>query len=164
MGLEPSTGVDKRLKNILELTNKDKIILDFEGDIWALDLETVDSIVEVERFFPIPHSPIFLNGVISLHGEVITVINLPVLFEVTRKSEGLPYRVIISKMNGTYMGFYIGKASTSFLWKKAIEKMRLIKEKKRFTMGVIESDDIVIRVINWDSLLNYTMDTLSKEY
>lgn len=148
----------------MDITNKDKIIFNFNGEILALDLETIDSIIEVERFFQIPHAPVFLNGIISLHGEVITVIDLPVLFEATWKPQKPPYRVIISRMNGTYMGFHIGKASTSFLWKERIGKMKLREEKERYTMGVIESDDTVIKVIDWKSLLNHTVKTLSKGY
>ncbi|MEE8185413.1 MAG: chemotaxis protein CheW [Thermodesulfobacteriota bacterium] len=146
------------------MTSKDKIVFNFNGDMLALDLEAIDSIVEVEHISLIPYSPVFLNGIISLHGEVITVIDIPVLFETTWESQEPPYKVVISKMNGTYMGFYIGKARISFLWNERIGKMKLRKEKEKYIIGVIESDDTVIKIIDWDFLLKLTTEALSKGY
>ncbi|MFQ5585964.1 MAG: chemotaxis protein CheW [Thermodesulfobacteriota bacterium] len=136
------------------MTSSDKIVFGFRNEGLAIDVEVVDSIVEVDRFFLIPHSPPFLRGIITLHSEVVTILDLPLLFQKDRGELKPPYRLVVTRMNNALLGFHIGNAPISFLWKENIDAGQCRQEGGRYTDGVIESREMKIKVISVASLLD----------
>ncbi|MCP3677041.1 MAG: hypothetical protein GY721_05475 [Deltaproteobacteria bacterium] len=145
------------------MTASDKIVFSFWGEDLALDVDIVDSIVEVERFFRVPHSPPFLQGIITLHSEVVTVLDLPLLFHKERVEQHSPYRLVVARVKKVALGLSIGNTPISFLWKENIDDEQYGGEKgEEYSGGVIMAGEREIRMIDLSSLLHLVDSTINR--
>jgi len=132
----------------------DKIVFSFRDGDLALDVDVVDSVVEVERFFRVPHSPPFLLGIVTVHGEVITVLDLPLLFHKEKVEETSPYRLVVARTGRAALGLSIGNSTSSFLWKESLNDGQYRVEKgERYIDEVLTSEEREIGMIDLSSLL-----------
>ena len=138
------------------MTAKDKIVFTFDGEELALDVGAVDTVVEIDRFFLIPHGPDFLKGIISLNSEAIAVIDLPLLLRKEKVDNPPPHRLVVVRLDNVALALYIGTAPLSFLWKENIEPGGWKEEAGEYSMGVLQVGEREVRVIDVAALLSLT--------
>ena len=61
----------------------------------ALPLSLVDEVGELENVRPLPFLPDWVHGVTNIRGEIVSVTDLPIFFNITRKKSGKKNRVAI---------------------------------------------------------------------
>ena len=132
----------------------DKIVFSCRDGDLALDVDTVDSIVEVERFFRVPHSPLFLLGIVTVRSEVITVLDLPLLFHKEKVENSPPYRLVVARTGSATLGLSIGNSPSSFLWSESLSDGQYRVEKgEGYLAEVLISEEREIGMIDLSSLL-----------
>lgn len=63
----------------MELT----LIFKMAGRDYGLEIDAVQEIIESPAIYPIPRGRKFLQGVLNIHGEVVPLIDLPVLLDIS---------------------------------------------------------------------------------
>ncbi|MFQ5330140.1 MAG: chemotaxis protein CheW [Thermodesulfobacteriota bacterium] len=133
----------------------DKIVFSFRDGDLALDVDAVDGIVEVERFFRVPHAPLFLLGIVTVHSEVITVLDLPLLFHKEKAESAPPYRLVVARTGSATLGLSIGNSQSSFLWSESLSDGQYRVEKgDGYISEVLISEEREIGMIDLPSLLS----------
>lgn len=96
----------------------DKLIFELEGRQFGLDTSVVYRVLEVDKLFFLPGQSGMVNGIISLMGDPVTVIDC-------RKALGAPqyngqrHKIIVVRNNNRLIGFDVGEVNLSFSWEKA---------------------------------------------
>jgi len=136
------------------MTVKDKIVFTFDGEELALDIDAVDTVVESDRFFLIPHGPAFLKGLISLNSEAIAVLDLPLLLLKEKVDLPPPHRLVVVRLENAALALYIGTAPLSFLWKESIEQGRWKEEAGEYSVGTFQVGKREVRVVDVAALMS----------
>ncbi|TAN62101.1 hypothetical protein EPN18_05385 [bacterium] len=96
----------------------DKLIFELEGRQFGLDTSVVYRVLEVDKLFFLPGQSGMVNGIISLMGDPVTVIDC-------RKALGAPqdngqrHKIIVVRNNEHLIGFDVGGVNLSFSWEEA---------------------------------------------
>jgi purine-binding chemotaxis protein CheW len=84
------------------MTNFSKLLVfHIDDQRFALPINVVRKVTQVVEFTPLPKMPKYIHGVISYHGDILPVINLSYLFNISTKELDINDRLIIaSSSNG----------------------------------------------------------------
>lgn len=82
---------------------------------YGIDIMVVDGIVTVQEIRPIPNSPMYVEGIFNLRGEIIPIINLHKRFHLKRpqlsEEDKLLSGFLILQINDMKLGVIIDKVS-----------------------------------------------------
>jgi purine-binding chemotaxis protein CheW len=76
-------------------------------ELFALDILTVQEIIRVSPITPVPHCPSFVDGVITLRGKIVPVIDLRTRFELPRADHGTDTRIIVINARQVLLGLVV---------------------------------------------------------
>ncbi|MBF0288074.1 MAG: chemotaxis protein CheW [SAR324 cluster bacterium] len=78
-------------------------------EIFAIRVPDIDEITIMQKMVPVPKAPPFVNGVINLRGDVITIIDLAKVFGNTAQSAAETTRIVIVSMEEQKAGFQVDR-------------------------------------------------------
>jgi len=113
---------------------------------FALPLESIESIVQVVEISPLPKMPNHIKGIINLHGTIVPVIDLRILFRLPAKQIELSDQLIIVNTSSHKHALLVDSTSEVLELEKdnIIETDQIIKE-IQYVKGVVKlKDDIVL--------------------
>ncbi|MCX5681794.1 MAG: chemotaxis protein CheW [Candidatus Omnitrophica bacterium] len=87
------------------------IIFTISDKEYGLDIAHVQEVIRVRKFIPIPESADFVEGVMSLRGKVITLINLRKKLGLTAKDIGKTDRIIVTHIKDHSLGIIVDTVS-----------------------------------------------------
>jgi purine-binding chemotaxis protein CheW len=93
------------------------VIFELSDEDYGLDIASVESIIKMQPITSVPKAPDFVEGVTSLRGKVLPVIDLRKRFNVQNGTEANPAdrgkdtRIIVMDMNGTMLGMIVDAVS-----------------------------------------------------
>lgn len=128
----------------------DKIAFTIGERTFAIDIEAVHKILEVDRVFFIPGQSGFVNGMVSLMGEPVTVINCQKALSAPEyAASGAPHKIIVIRDKNRMVGLDIDGAGLSFVWKEKIKNVHAFlgspedmpEGTPRFTSGMIDVEE-----------------------
>lgn len=100
----------------------DKLIFELGARLYALDTSTVERIVELDRIYFLPGRAGFVEGVITLRGEPVAVVDSLMAFTGRETLEDAPtHKVIVAREDSRVIGLDIGGAEVSFLWDQELQ-------------------------------------------
>jgi len=70
-----------------------------DNDYFAIGIDSIQEVIEYKNVTRVPRSPEFMQGVINLRGQVISVVDLRVLFSMTIREVTLDTCIIIIDVN-----------------------------------------------------------------
>ncbi|OGH03199.1 MAG: hypothetical protein A2600_08420 [Candidatus Lambdaproteobacteria bacterium RIFOXYD1_FULL_56_27] len=76
---------------------------------FAIAITEIREVISPTEIRKIPKAPNFIEGVLSLRGEIIPVVDLRRLFEVD--SQGTDYRIILRAVKGVTIGYMVDQVS-----------------------------------------------------
>lgn len=125
-----------------------------EGQNYALDIMKIRQIIRPAKIRPLPQAPEFLEGVISLRGAVIPVMDLRKRFGMKINPEQEP-RVIIVSVDRQVVGVVVDEVSEviSISPDQIQPPPRLSGIPSRFLAGACQYNDSILLVLNLDELL-----------
>lgn len=76
-------------------------------ELFALDILTVQEIIRVSPITPVPHCPSFVDGVITLRGKIVPVIDLRTRFGLERAPSATDTRIIVINVHQVLLGLVV---------------------------------------------------------
>ena len=76
-----------------------------------MDIHEVERIIKMDDITRVPHSPVFVEGIINLRGRIVVVLNLLKRFGSFNEEEHQGSHIIISQMNGNSFGIMVDGVS-----------------------------------------------------
>ncbi|MDP2682341.1 MAG: chemotaxis protein CheW [Deltaproteobacteria bacterium] len=161
------------------MTDGDKLLIYIDDKIFAVDADTVDALVETERFFMLPmlqsHSfsapyPLhgggqgavgFIKGVITRRGDVVVVVDIGDLFGAPSVQGEGRYKVLVLKKDALCLGIYVGAKGLSFLWEEDLKNLEFKPLTENYIHGMIDPSGKKIRILDWQRILEETQRLVS---
>lgn len=128
------------------------IIFTLNEKYYAFSSENVEEITTKMACAPVPQSPAWVQGLVNLRGNVITLINLSKLLSPTDETKEIWYNnIIIVKNDEEKVAFMVDDVA----WVLDIEPsaiQQLDEQLDDFVSSVIQVKDQIVSVINMDKL------------
>lgn len=141
----------------------DKLVIELDGARFALDTAIIAGIVEVRSIPFLPGQTGFVNGIISLRNEPVTVVDIRRVFGVEKKAGGSPHKVVVVREKNRLLGFDIGSADISFLWEEELKDRAAGKGSSNFTSAKLDPESNPVELIDWSALFTEAARILSTE-
>jgi purine-binding chemotaxis protein CheW len=86
------------------------ILFDLAGATYGVRSREIEQLEMVGAITPVPNAPPFVDGVVSVRGQVIPVVNLRARFGFPRVELGLRSRLLVVRREGRTVGFVVDSA------------------------------------------------------
>jgi purine-binding chemotaxis protein CheW len=86
------------------------ILFDLAGATYAVRSREVEQLEMIGSVTPVPNAPAFVDGVVSVRGRVIPVVNLRARFGFERVAFDLRSRLLVMRRDGRTVGFAVDSA------------------------------------------------------
>lgn len=156
----------------------DKIAFKIGERTFGIDVEAVHKILEVNRVFFIPGQSGFVNGMVSLMGEPVAVVNCQKALEGRNAmnaheeaSNGAPHKIIVIRDKNRMVGLDIDGANLSFIWKEKIKGVHaflgspedMSDGTRIFTSSMMDVEESSpVELIDWTAVFEETKKILSQ--
>ncbi|MEW6775209.1 MAG: chemotaxis protein CheW [Bdellovibrionota bacterium] len=74
---------------------------------YAVPVSAVKEIIRAERIFPLPKTPPFIEGIISLRGDIVPVVDLRKRFDLPGGEKTAESRIVVFEMESFYVGISV---------------------------------------------------------
>ncbi|MDK2946341.1 chemotaxis protein CheW [Geotoga petraea] len=74
---------------------------------YAIDVEEIESVVDIEEVTPVPNSKEFINGVINLRGRIVPVVDLTKKINIKLPEEHEFDNILILKIDEQEIGVFV---------------------------------------------------------
>lgn len=128
-----------------------------ENEELGLDIAYVREALRPQKVFPLPKTPSFIEGVISVRGHLVALIDLRKRLHIKPLERGIEYRIIVCKVNRFIVGLIVDRLREIIEVPKQDFKpppeVVSIQTEERFFSGVAVVGERVIPVLNMERLL-----------
>ncbi len=83
------------------------VIFQIDNQKFALPLSVVESAIQIVEIRALPKSPKYICGIINLHGDIVSVINMRSLFGLPEKEVELSDKLIIVSISGLKVALWV---------------------------------------------------------
>lgn len=137
-------------------TDLQVVVFEISGQVYGIDISLVSEIIRLEKITPVPRAPAYTEGIISLRGSVIPVINLHVLFNTAPGERGEESRVIIAGSGGQRFGLIVDAVHEVKKFPAAEVKQApaVIGANQQYLKGIILDDERLIVLIDPNEILS----------
>ena len=126
-------------------------------DQYAIPLLSVKEVIGKSEFTTVPNTPPYYSGLINLRGQVVSIIDLSIMFE-TKSIDYGESSYIICEHNNNYIGLSVDSVN-SVLPVNTTELCQDIPEEgklhNRFLLGVYRQENNIIIIIDINKLCEY---------
>ncbi len=127
-------------------------------NLYCIDIENVKEVVKVKEITPLPHSPVFVKGIINLRGIIIPIISLRLKFGFEEKKSNEEYKVIIVKIDNLLVGLIVDEFLYVFSFSndkvQGIDETKDSKLSLNLISGIIRHDKNIFSIVNIKNLLD----------
>lgn len=134
------------------------IIFTLETENYGFPIETVQEIIRISTITRVPHTPVFLRGVINLRGNVIPVIDLKQRLNLGAAKLTESSRIIVVSHGGLVGGFIVDSVTEVVtIDSKDIEEppAEISREKGRHISGIAKFDNSLAVLLDSVSLFSF---------
>ena len=147
------------------------LIFDIDGQLYGINIFTLDEVLPMLEIKPIPKGPEFLEGVINLRGRIVPVVDLRKTLGYSRQAFTRESRILIASFDGRKIGFIVDGARDVLEFGQDQIHPPVVKAgPARFIEEVVklESGDMVqlmtiSKILTEESLAHLMTVTLSKD-
>lgn len=136
-----------------------------DGDLYAVDVAYVRAVIMAREVAQLPHTPGFIEGLVSVRGEMILVMNLMrrLGIESAVKAGG---NILITESFDHEIGIIVNKMAgvmevpmklKPFLRQGKGKSKGLAGEDRRFFKGIARAGDKVVRVLDIEKLMDFEL-------
>jgi purine-binding chemotaxis protein CheW len=128
---------------------------------YGIEVGQIQEVIMMQKLTPVPEAAEFVEGVISLHGHVVSIVNL-------RKKLGFESdpkllktnRILVTKHQGHFVGIVVDDVSGVLpLGKEQISPADDVLKEARYLCGVVNTENRLILVIDVEKLFSDTEKT-----
>jgi purine-binding chemotaxis protein CheW len=132
------------------------VVFRLESQEYAVVVEAVREIVEPMPVTPLPNTPVFVEGVISLRGEVIPVIDLRRRLQMPPAAPGAETRIMIAELPNQTVGVRVDGVAEVI----KLDEERIVEPDPAFTVagreyvrGLVQAGARLVVVLDLPRLL-----------
>lgn len=141
----------------------DQLVVVRVGDgFYGISVESVREIVKTQAVTPIPHTPSFVEGLMNLRGQIVTVINLEgkllsakVKVNATSNKNKAAERIVVTYQQGELIGLRVDAVEKAITLKNT--ELELPDDSGAKEQGIIEGvlqvADTLVMKLNTEQLL-----------
>lgn len=135
-------------------------LLTFEIDetVLGMDIKSVQEINKFRKITTTPKTPEYIEGMINLRGNIVTIINLGTRLSgrpVATKDENI---VIVINLDGELLGLMIDQLDQVISYDSRqldLSQTNFISNGKNFYKGVLQMPDKLVRVLNIEKIISF---------
>ncbi|MBO6242392.1 MAG: purine-binding chemotaxis protein CheW [Butyrivibrio sp.] len=136
------------------------IIFKINREMYAIDVESVNNIIQMPQITRVPSSPKYYKGIINLRGEIIPVMSLRRRMNFEDDAYTNNSRVIILNIGeDKLLGIVVDEVSEVMNIPESIieQPSPFIKSKESVVRGVGKIDDMIISILSVESVVGQRM-------
>ena len=135
------------------------VVFNLEQQQYGIDIHHVQEITRLpERFYQVPRSPAFIEGMMNLRGNVLPVVDLRTRFDLERTASNERQRILVLTLEGVTTGFIVDSVSeVRRIQRQHIEPSPALSAAQQALFGEVvrTSDDQLIQLLTVDALINH---------
>lgn len=129
------------------------VVFGLADEYYGMDIAKVEGIIKMQTITSVAKAPDYVEGVVTLRGEVLPVIDLRELFAVDAAEETLETRIIVVDMGAKKVGLIVDSVTeVMHISEEAIEPPSPIvaSAETAFIKGIAKIEDKLIILVNLD--------------
>ena len=131
---------------------------------YAVDIMQVCEVIRIRDTTPIPDAPDFVEGVINLRGNVVSIISLRKKLGFEKKELDRSSRIIIAKVDDNMLGVVVDNVTDVLTVAPGNIKLPdEVLKKARYLTGVARIKESLVPIIDISRLLSYEDKTIIAE-
>jgi purine-binding chemotaxis protein CheW len=137
------------------------VLCDLAGTTYAVRSDDIEHLEMVGQVTPVPNAPPFVDGVMSVRGRVLPVVNLRVKFGFDRHAADLRARLIVVRAAGRSLGLLVDAAREFATIPEASVQPPpdgLADISTRYLRGMAHIGDRLVLVLDIEELIRVTDD------
>lgn len=141
--------------------NNDSVIqwvtFKLDNETYGIDVMQVQEVLRVSEIAPVPGAPNYVMGIINLRGNVVTVIDTRLRFNLPQHEMDDSTRIVITEADGVVVGILVDSvAEVVDLKRSEIETSPNVgnDESSRFIQGVATVDGNLLILVDINKLLS----------
>lgn len=135
------------------------VLCELANTTYALRSDDIEQLDMVGQVTPVPNAPAFVDGITSLRGRVIPVVNLRARFGFERAAVDLRSRLVVVKAGGRSVGLIVDSAREfARIPAESIQPPPdgLAELSSQYLQGMAHLGERLVLVLNMTELLNVT--------
>ncbi|MDD4680115.1 MAG: chemotaxis protein CheW [Clostridia bacterium] len=124
---------------------------------YGVDIMQIKEIVPYKEPVKVPSTPLFIEGVINLRGEIIPIVNLKKRFNISGDTIGEQTRIIVMNIESKKVGFIVDEASEVItINNENIEKAPeiIVGIDRKYITGIGKVEERILIILDLDKLFN----------
>ncbi len=135
-------------------------------EVFGIEIKQIFKILKPQEIFKVPNTPPFIEGLLNLRGQVLTVFNLRKRFNMPEKENDENTKILIINQNDLLLGFTVD--SVSEIVRVPDEDFvetppELVSFDRRFLSGVAKVGEKLILLLNLEKILTPDEELQVKE-
>lgn len=135
-------------------------------EVFGIEIKQIFKILKPQEIFMVPNTPPFIEGLLNLRGQVLTVFNLRKRFNMPEKVNDENTKILIINQNDLLLGFTVD--SVSEIVRVPDEDFvetppELVSFDRRFLSGVAKVGEKLILLLNLEKILTPDEELQVKE-
>ncbi len=135
-------------------------------EVFGIEIKQIFKILKPQEIFKVPNTPPFIEGLLNLRGQVLTVFNLRKRFNMPEKVNDENTKILIINQNDLLLGFTVD--SVSEIIRVPDEDFvetppELVSFDRRFLSGVAKVGEKLILLLNLEKILTPDEELQVKE-
>ncbi|ONI44526.1 chemotaxis protein CheW [Candidatus Epulonipiscioides gigas] len=137
---------------------KQYVVFEMDKQNFGIDIQSVQIIERIKSIMRVPKSPVAIRGVMNLRGEIIPVIDIRRLFQMTEIPSTDATRIMILRMEDTMVGCIVDKVKEVLnIDSSQIEGTATMQGKidSSYIVGVgkVDNGDEIVTLLNHERLV-----------
>ncbi len=139
------------------MTEMQLVVFILGKEEYGVDIMQVKEIVTYKEPVKVPNTPLFIEGIINLRGEIIPIVNLKKRFNIPGEDIGDQTRIIVINIESKKVGFVVDDASEVItINKENIEPAPDIVAgiDRKYITGIGKVEERILIILDLDKLFN----------
>jgi purine-binding chemotaxis protein CheW len=133
------------------------VVFDLNGEHFGVSINAVESIIKMQEITAVPRAPQFVEGVTSLRGTVLPVIDLRKRFGLPAAERNRDSRIVVTQIAGITAGMIVdGVSEVLRIPKEAIEPPSplVMTVDSAFITGIAKADGKLVILLDLGKVLS----------
>lgn len=127
------------------------VVFKLGDEQFAVETSKVQGINDTMKITEVPKAPAYIRGLINLRGNIISLLDINLLLNISKSTEDSQNNIIILKMEEEQVGITVDEVEEVLdIEEYMIEKVD--EQRKAYIKGVINFKDRVVTLIDFDKL------------
>lgn len=140
------------------MTEVQLVIFKLNNELCGTTISQVNEIIRYQEVSKVPELPDFIEGIVSLRGKVVPVVDLNKKFNLGQKDVDKKTKIIVTEIKDKYIGFKVNDViEVKRISDQNIESsVKLMKSMgaKEYVTGVAKNDEQLIALIDLHKILD----------